>query len=95
MDTYQYNLKYVPKLVDIAADSDACAIAARLPDQTTDTSIIICNTNGTVVEGYLFVYDVLCLTMNHSRVIVASKYNFIIWHYTTPKNYFHTGEVLI
>lgn len=75
-------------LLAIAGYGDHCVLVTR---SDTDELIgryglLLCNTLGTPVDGKYVDIECQWVAMNSTHVIAASKNNFLVWQYKTPKS---------
>uniref|UniRef100_A0A6V7J502 Uncharacterized protein n=1 Tax=Bracon brevicornis TaxID=1563983 RepID=A0A6V7J502_9HYME len=79
--------KYVRSLIAVTSSGDHCTLAVRNnPEQQTEEfSLIVCNTIATPIDTKCLDLEPLWITMTSSIVIAASKNNFVIWNFRTPK----------
>nr|XP_023029130.1 WD repeat-containing protein 35 [Leptinotarsa decemlineata] len=84
----QCHTLWVAELLALAAYGDFCVAAVR--SEANDTLgkyvLMLYNTLGTPVDGKYVNIEPIGVTMNSHQVFVASKNNFIVWHYKTPKS---------
>lgn len=87
-------IKQVDNVLGMAATTEHCAIAVeciRQPDDKDDASegekfqLLVCNTMSTTVDAKYTDLRPHFLAINSSYVVVASKDQFLLWHYHTPK----------
>ncbi|KAG5898787.1 hypothetical protein JTB14_010997 [Gonioctena quinquepunctata] len=84
----QCHTRWVTGLLAIAGCGDYCiaAIKSGTNESLGKYGLILYNTLGTPVDGKYINIEPICVTMNSYQVIAASKNNFIVWHYKTPKS---------
>lgn len=72
----------------MAGYGDHCVLVTRSEsdDSLGQYNLLLCNTLGTPVDGKYVDVDIQYVTMNATHVIAASKSNFLIWQYGTPKS---------
>ncbi|XP_060515869.1 WD repeat-containing protein 35 isoform X2 [Cylas formicarius] len=79
--------RWVNALLAIAAHGDYCIIATQSETESVGKyGLLLYNTLGTPVDGKYINIEPLGVTMNSYQVFAASKDNFIVWHYKTPKS---------
>ncbi|CAG9828348.1 unnamed protein product [Diabrotica balteata] len=83
----QCHTRWVAALLGIAGYGDHCIVATRSENEDAlgKYSLILYNTLGTPVDGKYINIEPIGVTMNSYQVFAASKNNFIVWHYKTPK----------
>ncbi|KAJ8969636.1 hypothetical protein NQ317_009651 [Molorchus minor] len=84
----QCHTRWVSLLLAITGYGDYCIAATR---SETDESLgkyglLLYNTLGTPVDGKYINIEPICVAMNSYQVFAASKNNFVVWHYKTPKS---------
>ncbi|XP_017782759.1 PREDICTED: WD repeat-containing protein 35 [Nicrophorus vespilloides] len=87
----QCHSRYVPVLIGIAAFGDHCVLVTK---SDTDNELkeqqyglLLCNTLGTPVDGKYIDIEPQFVAINSTHVFAASKNNFLVWQYKTPKSY--------
>lgn len=82
-----YN-KSVKSLLGVASAGDHCVLATRAEDSGTSGQfgLILCNAISTPVDTKYMDIEPLWIAMNSSHVFAASRDNFLLWHYRTPKS---------
>ncbi|CAB3360361.1 Hypothetical predicted protein [Cloeon dipterum] len=81
--------KYVSRLLGISAAGEHCVLATRSEENTAQSGkygLILCNTIGTPVDTKFIEIEPLNITMNPTHVIIASKSEFYVWNFRTPKS---------
>ncbi|GJQ66077.1 hypothetical protein Trydic_g5763 [Trypoxylus dichotomus] len=92
----QCHSKYVPSLSAVAGYGDYCVLATDSNEEENKREgrgegrggkygLLLCNTLGTPVDAVYVNVELRWLTMNATHAIAASKDNFIVWQYKTPK----------
>ncbi|XP_069691780.1 WD repeat-containing protein 35 isoform X3 [Periplaneta americana] len=81
-----YN-KSVKSLLGVASAGEHCVLATRAEDGGTggQYGLILCNAISTPVDTKYMDIEPLWIAMNSSHVFAASRDNFLLWHYRTPK----------
>ncbi|PSN48259.1 WD repeat-containing protein 35, partial [Blattella germanica] len=82
-----YN-KSVKSLLAIAACGEHCVLATRAEEagNSGQYGLILCNAISTPVDTKYMDVEPLWVSMNSSHVFAASRNNFLLWHYRTPKS---------
>nr|CAD7432265.1 unnamed protein product [Timema monikensis] len=81
-----YN-KLVKYLLGIASFGEHCVLATKADDSSTSQfSLILCNAISTPVDSKYMDIEPLWVSMNSSYVCAASRDNFLLWQYKTPKS---------
>ncbi|KAJ9582947.1 hypothetical protein L9F63_022708, partial [Diploptera punctata] len=80
--------KQVKSLLGMAACGEHCVLATRADDSGTNAQygLILCNAISTPVDTKYMDIEPLWVAMNSSHVFAASRDNFLLWHYRTPKS---------
>lgn len=79
--------RWVSTLYAISAFGDYCIIATQSDTDTMGKyGLILYNTLGTPIDGKYVNIEPLGVAMNAYQVFAASKNNFVVWHYKTPKS---------
>lgn len=87
-------IKHVDNVLGMASTTEHCAIAVeciRQPedkDEPTDGErfqLLVCNTMSTTVDAKYTDLRPHFLSINSSYVVIASKEQFLLWQYHTPK----------
>lgn len=80
--------KYVKSLITIAAHGEHCLLAVRNdPVQGSEQFVLmVCNTIATPIDTKFTDLEPLWVTMTSNAVVAASKNNFLIWNFRTPRN---------
>ncbi|KAK4871788.1 hypothetical protein RN001_015912 [Aquatica leii] len=83
----QCHVQYVVALMDLAAFGNHCVLATRLDvdDPMGKFGLSLCNTAGTVVDAKFVDFEIKYVAMNAIYVAAASKTNYFLWQYRTPK----------
>ncbi|XP_018330915.1 WD repeat-containing protein 35 isoform X2 [Agrilus planipennis] len=84
-----YHTKSIPNLLALAAFGDYCVLATINESENSKENkynLLLCNTLGTPVDGKNVVIEPQWIAMNSSYVIAASKDNFLMWQYKTPRS---------
>ncbi|KAJ8923826.1 hypothetical protein NQ315_010408 [Exocentrus adspersus] len=84
----QCHTRWVSVLLAIAGYGDYCIVATRseADESLGKYGLMLYNTLGTPVDGKYIDIEPLVVTMNSYQVFAASKNNFLVWHYKTPKS---------
>uniref|UniRef100_A0A1Y1LSD8 Uncharacterized protein n=1 Tax=Photinus pyralis TaxID=7054 RepID=A0A1Y1LSD8_PHOPY len=84
---YQVHVQYVLGLLDMAAYDNHCVLLTKLAgdDPMGRFGLILCSASGAVVDAKYVDFDVKWVAMNSTHVAAASKSNYILWPYKTPK----------
>ncbi|KAL1493198.1 hypothetical protein ABEB36_011298 [Hypothenemus hampei] len=78
--------RWLNTLYAISAYGDHCIIATQSDSEALGKyGLLLYNTLGTPVDGKYINLEPLGVAMNSFQVIAASKNNFVVWHYKTPK----------
>ncbi|XP_012278888.1 WD repeat-containing protein 35 [Orussus abietinus] len=79
--------KYVRTLISMASQGDHCVLAVRNePMQASEQfALLVCNAIATPIDTKFLDIEPLWLTMTGNTVIAASKNNFILWNFRTPR----------
>lgn len=87
--------KYVRSLISIAYQGDHCALAVKNdPSQGEQYALLVCNTIATPIDTKYLDLEPIYMAMTSNTVIVASKNNFLIWNFRTPRNAaLHTAKI--
>ena len=83
----EHYIKHIKYLMSMVAAGEHCVLAVRTDDGSGQFGLIICNAIGTPVDSKYIDIEPHFLTMTAGYVIAASKENFYIWHYKTPKSH--------
>lgn len=89
-------IKQVDNALGISSTTEHCVIAVeciRQPEDKLDPTaadsekfqLLVCNTMSTTVDAKYTDLRPLFLAMNNSYVVIASKDQFLLWQYHTPK----------
>ncbi|XP_066155495.1 WD repeat-containing protein 35 [Euwallacea fornicatus] len=79
--------KWASTLYSISSYGDHCITATQSDaDNIGKYALILYNTLGTPVDGKYINIEPLAVAMNSYQVFAASKNNFVVWHYKTPKS---------
>uniref|UniRef100_A0AAR5PI05 WD repeat-containing protein 55 homolog n=1 Tax=Dendroctonus ponderosae TaxID=77166 RepID=A0AAR5PI05_DENPD len=82
-----YHTSWVNTLYAISSYGDHCVIATQPDvDHAGKYGLILYNTLGTPVDGKYINIEPVAVVMNAYQVFAASRNNFIVWHYKTPKS---------
>lgn len=74
-------------LYAISSFGDHCVVATQSEsDAIGKYGLLLYNTLGTPVDGKFINIEPLGVAMNSYQVFAASRNNFIVWHYKTPKS---------
>ncbi|XP_046679205.1 WD repeat-containing protein 35-like [Homalodisca vitripennis] len=84
--------KKVRGLLGVAACKDHCVLAVRAEDATGQFGLILCNAIATPVDSKYMDMEPLFVAINSSHVFAASRDNFLLWHYITPKTHSTLGN---
>ncbi|XP_067008662.1 WD repeat-containing protein 35 [Anabrus simplex] len=76
--------KYVRSLLGVASSGEHSVLATRTEEG--QYVLMLCNAIGTPVDTKYTEIEPLWITMNSSHVFAASRDNFLLWHYRTPKS---------
>lgn len=91
--TNQIHTRHLPVLLALAACQNHCVLVTSVDERddklsftssysTGQYALLLCNSVGTAVDGaHVDLPDVAYVTMNGTHVIVASRNNFVLWHY--------------
>ncbi|CAG9855118.1 unnamed protein product [Phyllotreta striolata] len=84
----QCHTRWVSVLLAIAGYGDYCIVAIKSENEENlgKYGLILYNTLGTPVDGKYINIEPISVAMNSYQVFAASKNNFIVWHYKTPKS---------
>uniref|UniRef100_A0A1B6EDL0 WD repeat-containing protein 35 n=1 Tax=Clastoptera arizonana TaxID=38151 RepID=A0A1B6EDL0_9HEMI len=85
-----YN-KSVRCLIGVSACKDHCVLAVRSEEPTGQYGLILCNAIATSVDSKYMDLEVQLVAINSTHVFAASKDNFLLWHYITPKSHSTLG----
>ncbi|KAG7199655.1 hypothetical protein KM043_014248 [Ampulex compressa] len=88
--------KYVRALISVASHDEHCVLAVKNdPSQGSEQfALMVCNTIATPIDTKFLDLEPLWVTMTSKIVITASKNNFMLWHFRTPRNsMLHSGRV--
>lgn len=80
--------KFVKKLVSMASCEEHCVLAAQ-NDSNIETEryvLIVCNAIATPVDTKYIELEPLWVTMSNSTVVAASKNQFLVWNFRTPRS---------
>ncbi|XP_076068879.1 intraflagellar transport protein Oseg4 [Oratosquilla oratoria] len=83
----EHYIKHIKYLMGIASAGEHCVLAVRTDDGSGQFGLIICNAIGTPVDSKYIDIEPHYLTMTSNYVFAASKENFYLWHFKTPKAY--------
>ncbi|XP_015596434.1 WD repeat-containing protein 35 [Cephus cinctus] len=80
--------KYVRSLISVASQGEHCVLATRneANQGMEQFALIVCNTIATPIDTKYLDLEPLWITMTSNTVIAASKNNFILWNFRTPRN---------
>ncbi|XP_046828988.1 WD repeat-containing protein 35 [Vespa crabro] len=80
--------KFVRTLISIASCGEHCVLAVKNdPTQGSEQfALLVCNTIATPIDTKFLDMEPLYLTITSNIVIAASKNNFILWTFRTPRN---------
>uniref|UniRef100_A0A0P4W8W7 WD repeat-containing protein 35 n=1 Tax=Scylla olivacea TaxID=85551 RepID=A0A0P4W8W7_SCYOL len=81
----EHFIKHIKYLMGMASSGEHCVLAVRTDDGSGQFGLIICNAIGTPVDSKYIDIEPHYLTMTSSYVFAASKENFYLWHFKTPK----------
>ncbi|XP_044765831.1 WD repeat-containing protein 35 [Coccinella septempunctata] len=85
----QVHSQHLSALLAIAGCEDYCVLAVP-SDSAEETGgkygLLLCNAVGTPVDGKYVNIETLFVSMSSTFVAAASKNNFLIWQYKTPKS---------
>nr|CAH7765933.1 unnamed protein product [Callosobruchus chinensis] len=84
----QYHTRWVSVLLAIAGYGDYCIVATRAETERSleKYNLQLFNTLGTAVDAKYLNIEPIAVAMNSYQVFAASKNNFLVWHYKTPKS---------
>lgn len=85
-----YN-KNVKGLLGVAACKDHCVLAVRSEDTNGQYGLLLCNAIATPVDSKYMDMEPLFVAINSTHVFAASRDNFLLWHYITPKTHSTLG----
>ncbi|XP_039278851.1 WD repeat-containing protein 35 [Nilaparvata lugens] len=83
--------KTVRGLLSVASHKDHCVLAVRTDDSANPYGLLLCNAIATPVDSKYMDMEPLWVAMNSSHVFAASRDNFLLWHYVTPKSHSTLG----
>ncbi|RZF44312.1 hypothetical protein LSTR_LSTR006862 [Laodelphax striatellus] len=83
--------KTVRGLLSVASYKDHCVLAIRTEDSANPYGLLLCNAIATPVDSKYMDMEPLWVAMNSSHVFAASRDNFLLWHYVTPKSHSTLG----
>ncbi|XP_030756020.1 WD repeat-containing protein 35 isoform X2 [Sitophilus oryzae] len=79
--------RWLSTVLSISSCGDYCVIATLSEtDMIGKYGLLLYNTLGTPVDGKYINIEPVALAMNSYQIFAASKSNFIVWHYKTPKS---------
>lgn len=80
--------KNVRELIDICSQDDHCTLAVKNdPSQSNEPySLIVCNAIAIPIDTKFIDFESHWITMTSNTIISASKNNFIIWKFRTPRS---------
>lgn len=80
--------KYVRALISVASYGEHCVLAVKNESSHPGEpfALLVCNAIATPVDIKYLETEPLWIAMTSNAVIVASKNNFILWNFRTPKN---------
>lgn len=80
--------KYVRSLISVASHGEHCVLAVKNePGEAGERfALMVCNTIATPVDVKYLEMEPLWVAMTSNVVIVASKKNFMLWNFRTPRN---------
>ncbi|XP_075212960.1 intraflagellar transport protein Oseg4 [Lycorma delicatula] len=78
-------------LLGVAACKEHCVLAVRTDDASNPYGLLLCNSIGTPVDSKYMDMEPLWVCINSSHVFAASRDNFLLWHYVTPKSHSTLG----
>ncbi|XP_054288459.1 WD repeat-containing protein 35-like [Macrosteles quadrilineatus] len=84
--------KAVKSLLGVAACKDHCVLAIKAEDASAQYGLILCNAIATPVDSKYMELEPLFVAINSSHVFAASRDNFLLWHYITPKSHSTLGN---
>lgn len=84
-NNFQCHTRYVSVLLGVAGCGDHCVIVT-IAENDDSYYLILYNTLGTPVDGKYINIEPVAVCMNSYQVVTASKNNFVIWYYKTPKS---------
>ncbi|XP_034939935.1 WD repeat-containing protein 35 [Chelonus insularis] len=77
----------VRSLISITSSGDHCTLAVRNEEGRGEQfALLVCNSIATPVDTKYLDLDPLYIAMTSMLVIVASKNNFLVWSFRTPRN---------
>nr|CAI5867673.1 unnamed protein product [Callosobruchus analis] len=84
----QYHTRWVSVLLAMAGYGDYCIVATRAETEGSlgKYNLQLFNTLGTAVDAKYLNIEPIGVAMNAYQVFAASKNNFLVWHYKTPKS---------
>ncbi|XP_043251348.1 WD repeat-containing protein 35 [Colletes gigas] len=88
--------KYVRALISLDSYGDHCVLAVKnnMVQGSEQFALLVCNSIATPIDTKFIDLEPLWVTMTNSVVITASKNNFLVWSYRTPRNsMLHTGRL--
>lgn len=91
-----YCTKNVRALISIASYGDHCVLAVKndLAQGSEQFALLVCNTIATPIDTKYIDLEPLWVTMTNNVIITASKNNFLVWSYRTPRNsMLHAGRI--
>ncbi|XP_057331775.1 WD repeat-containing protein 35 [Microplitis mediator] len=78
--------KYVTSLISIASAGDHCCLAVKNEVSVEEPfALLVCNTIATTIDIKYLNLEPIWVCMISTSVIVASKNNFMIWNFRTPR----------
>ncbi|XP_014602693.1 PREDICTED: WD repeat-containing protein 35 [Polistes canadensis] len=80
--------KFVRTLISIASCEEHCVLAVKndLMQGSEQFALLVCNTIATPIDTKFLDMEPLYVTITSNIVIAASKNNFILWTFRTPRN---------
>ncbi|CAG0916326.1 unnamed protein product [Notodromas monacha] len=85
MKTNDVHTRQIRSLIAIAAAGEHCVIATRLEDSSGQNALLLYNSIGTPVDSKYIDIEPIAVTMTMNLVIAASREQFFVWQYRTPK----------
>ncbi|XP_066601241.1 WD repeat-containing protein 35 [Prorops nasuta] len=79
--------KNLRALISTASYGDHCVLAVKNdPKVKEQFALLICNTIATAIDSKFLDLEPLWVTMTNNIVVAASKNNFLLWNFRTPRN---------
>eukprot|EP00051_Salpingoeca_urceolata_P028079 m.484856 g.484856 ORF g.484856 m.484856 type:complete len:1179 (-) comp23570_c0_seq1:94-3630(-) len=80
------NIKFVKKLLGVAAAGDHCVLATVADDQSGQYVLILCNAIGTPVDSRYIDIEPVFVDMSDTHIVAASRNCVYVWNYKTSKH---------